>query len=152
MTLSWTNPPFWMGLFPKKMCLFFDSCRKTKQLCRRIFFNLSLFSLRKQNLKIQQKRSFLFLPSLFSPKRVWENREGRKRNDSFYCRKIEFSNEVFSEKRFRIEKKILQNCFFIRYESIQRKKNKHNFLSKQAHSQKKVDLLKIRFEWKNKAL
>jgi hypothetical protein len=45
------------------------------------------FSLRKLNLKIQQKRSFLFLPSLFS-----------HRNDSFSCRKIKFSNWDFSKK------------------------------------------------------
>jgi hypothetical protein len=62
-----------MGLFPQKNVLvflrLFESYYKKKQLCRRIFFNSSLFSFRKLNLKIHQKRSFLF-SSLFSHKRA----------------------------------------------------------------------------------
>jgi hypothetical protein len=75
----------------KKMCWFVALIlfvSKKKQLCRRNFFNSSLFSSGKLNLKIQFKfkRSILFFPSLFSHALLW-------------WRIIEFSIWVFSKKK-----------------------------------------------------
>jgi hypothetical protein len=92
-----------MGLFPQKKVLVFlrsfDLYQKKKQLCRRKFFSSSLFSLRKLNLKIQQKRSFLFFLLYLLIREREKKRDEKQRNDRFCCRKIEFSNWVFSKKK-----------------------------------------------------
>ena len=90
-----------MGLFPQKKCAYFlrlfDSYRKKKQLCRRKFFNSSLFSLRKLNLKIQycyknNVRSFFFplffLTLSYEKKEREEQARSQKSQIKTLCSKI----------------------------------------------------------------
>jgi hypothetical protein len=83
-----TNIWVLMGLIPIKKCACFFCAylirfKKNKQLCRRFFFNLSLFFFEKNLFENSTKTFIPFCSSLFSHKNAWENRERRKQNDRF---------------------------------------------------------------------
>jgi hypothetical protein len=92
-----------MGLFPKKNVFVFlrpfDSYQKKKQLCRRKIFSSSLLSLRKLNLKIQQKRSFLFFPLYLLIREREKKRDEKKGTIVFVAEKLNFQIEFFQRKK-----------------------------------------------------
>jgi hypothetical protein len=73
---------FQMGLFPKTnllvFCAYLIRIEKRNNFVKENFSNQAFF-LWKFNSILQQKRSFLFLPSLFSHALLWEDRMRKKK-------------------------------------------------------------------------